>query len=251
MRRSIVVLATLALALNALATPASADPVAPPLEDPTIDHTRVPAQTSTSGGPSKTRAKPPLEPKTHDQFKVDGAISGASIQGDGPHGDWLSLDYKTSNSADTLYWSNNKALSGSAASLGTYDLRTAKDPNTGQVYYPNPTCPVNSTNFDQFSHYEQAVGVTANYTDGLGTPWTFVNQYWHMQTISTGTKANGASIGTQYPTHPIGGCKFYYAPGTGWHGNLASTGPHIHHYAQNASTYESSPIKLVWNMLSH
>lgn len=238
MHRTIVFFAVLALTLTVLASPASADkpdsslvlrgwepPVDPP--PPTLQR-------------SKNTRGLPIQPTSHDPFKVNGAVSGATIT-QGPHGNSLSLDYKNTSGADTLVWSNNKGLTGTAAQLGgTYSLYTTSDAG----------CPNSTTNFAQFSHNEYAVRITVSFTDGVGNLWTITNDYWHMGSISTGTKTSGSSFGTQ-ATHPIGGCKYYYAPGQGYHGQLASTGAHIHHTGWNANTYESSPIKFAWTGPSH
>lgn len=240
MHRILVVIGMLALTLNMLATPASADPVKPPYGWEPIPPPLAVLERS-AGGPRATKAMkgPPMTPMSHDALKVDAAVPGASVT-TGPHENWLSIDYAASTGADTLYWSNNKGASGTATSLGSYPLYTVTN-----------GCPGFSTSFASYSHTEYAVKILATVYDGLGSPWTIENQYWHLGSYSTGTKANGASFGTQ-ATHPIGGCKYYYAPGTGYHGNLASTGPHIHHYAVSTATgYETSPVRLVWLMFSH
>lgn len=249
-RRTIALLAGVALMLNALAVPASADP--PPERPSSSARPRPIVPVVLPPGARVPRGPLADGPsiQTHDPFKVDAAFSGSVTLSQGPYYDdgsvhepWLSLDYYKSTSADTLYWSNNKTLSATVG-LGdnvTYALYTSHD-----------GCPNSSTNFNQFSHNEKTAYVTVSWTDNLGSPWTVYNQYWHMtpSSISTGTKANGESFGTQ-ATHPIGGCKYYNAPDTTYHGKLAATGPHIHHSGISANTYESSPIKIVWTMPSH
>jgi hypothetical protein len=182
---------------------------------------------------------------THDQFTTWGAISGATLTS-GPHCPgtrWLCIDYAKSQSADTLFWSNNKGLSGTVTQLGPYPLSQGRD-SSGNVLFP--PCPNNippGGSLGNFSHNEVAAHVESTYTDGLGQVWTFINEYWHMGSVSTGSKANGASIGAQ-ATHPIGGCKFY-----SW-GELASTGPHIHHQGWDATTYSDSPA-IIWSWPGH
>lgn len=239
MHRSAALLAILALTLTVSTTPASADPPEPQV--PMGSEPQVERPPNVGGRIDRSRRPPrDITIETHDQFKVDAATSGA-VRKSIEHGDWLSLDYAASTGADTLYWSNNKALTGTAAQLaGPLPLYTVTDAG----------CPERSTNFAQFSHNEYAVRITVTHTDGVGNVWTFTNDYWHMGTISTGTKVNGASFGTQ-ATHPISGCKYYYLPGTADHGKLASTAPHIHHTAWQATTYQEPPLRFVWTMLSH
>lgn len=245
MRRLIPIIAALLLTVAGPIAPANAKdgPTrgTPPIEDPNIDYSQPISKLAVkSSGPQR-------EPKTHDQFKVWGAISDATLTS-GPHcpgTNWLCLDYAKSQNADTLVWSNNKGLSGSVTQLGPYALYQGKDAS-GNVLYP-PSCPdpiPTGGSLGSFSHNEVAARVVATYTDGVGNPWTFKNEYWHMGSVSTGTKASGDSIGTQ-ATHPIGGCKYYE-----WK-QLASTGPHIHHQGEYANTYTSSPIAIIWTMLSH
>lgn len=236
MHRAIASFPVLALTLALLANPATADQ-SDPLEVYGWEPPIAPAPpTLVQLGKGNSN----LQPMTHDPFKVDGAVSGASIT-QGPHGDSLSLDYAYSSGADTLVWSNNRALTGSASQLGgTFSMYTTSDAG----------CPSSTTNFAQFSHYEYAVRITVSFTDDVGNLWTVTNDYWHMGSISTGSKTSGSSFGTQ-AAHPISGCKYYYAPGTNYHGRLGSTGAHIHHTGWNANTYESSPIKFVWTGPSH
>jgi hypothetical protein len=234
MHRIVVLVGVLALTLVTLATPASAEPGNPQTRgwEPI-----TPPQPARSAKDAKAM-KGPI-PYSHDPFTVAAATSGAGLTR-GPHENWLSLDYAATSGADTLVWSNNKGVSGNAVFLGTYPVWTVTN-----------GCPDYSTSFSQFSHNEYAIRITATWTDGVGNLWTFQNENWHMGSYSTGTKASGASFGTQ-ATHPIGGCKYYYAPGQSYHGVLATTGPHIHHYAwPNTTTYQTGPIKMIWTMLSH
>lgn len=248
MRRFVVIVTALLLTLAGPTATAKADEGRtsrqPPKENPSIDYSQPISKLAIKS------SGPPLQPMTHDQFKTWGAISGASLTS-GPHCPgtvWLCLDYAKSQSADTLYWSNNKALSGTVTSLGPYALYQGKDAG-GNVIYPDSQgrCPdpiPTGGSLGTFSHNEVAAHVESTYTDLIGSQWTFVNEYWHMGSVSTGTKANGDSIGAQ-ATHPIGGCKYY-----SW-GQLASTGPHIHHQGQYANTYTDVPIAIIWQWPSH
>lgn len=170
---------------------------------------------------------PPITPLTHQTpLLVYSAFNSPTLT-QGPHGSYESLDYRISSGADTLYWDNNLSLSGSLTQpSGPYQLWHSNAGPNGNGTDSQGKC-LNSVLTDSLyatAHVERVARIVTTYEQQ-----NFTVEYWHMGTVSSnGSYADGASFGTQASF--ASSCRFY-----SW-GQLATTGPHIHHYWANPTT---------------
>lgn len=170
---------------------------------------------------------PPIKPLNHQPpLLVYSAFSSPKLT-QGPHGSYQSLDYALSTGADTLYWDTNPSVGGALTQpQGPFQLWNSNAGPNGNGIGADGRCidPVSTGTLYSTAHTERMARIVATYEQQ-----NFTNEYWHMGTVSAnGNYPDGSSFGTQASF--TSGCKYY-----SW-GQLATTGPHIHHYWASPTT---------------